>query len=78
LIKIPVCFIRTLLIVNKTFYFIFRREQQLSSVVERNDYLTDELSMERQSNSALRKKIENTVSKLEEVSNQVIRDCPVI
>ena len=48
----------------------FRREQQLSTASERNDYLNDELSSERQSNSVLRKKIENANNKLEDATSQ--------
>ena len=48
----------------------FRREQQLSTASERNDYLNDELSSERQSNSVLRKKIENANNKLDDATSQ--------
>ena len=47
-----------------------RREQQLSTAVERNDYLNDELSSERHSNSLLRKKVESANHKIEEMTNQ--------
>lgn len=49
---------------------MLRWEQQLSTSNERNDYLNDELSSERQSNNVLRKKLESASNKLEEVSNQ--------
>ena len=48
----------------------FRREQQLSTANERNDFLSDELSSERKNNNMLRKKLENANSKLDEVSGQ--------
>ena len=54
---------------HKTFDFD-RREQQLSTAVERNDYLNDELSSERHSNSLLRKKVESANHKIEEMTNQ--------
>ncbi len=52
------------------FLFLNRREQQLSTAVERNDYLNEELSSERHSNSVLRKKVESANQKMEEMTNQ--------
>ena len=55
---------------DATFDDFNRREQQLSTAVERNDYLNDELSSERHSNSVLRKKVESANHKIEEMTNQ--------